>query len=89
MSLHKEKKEKFKAVLDESHQWPSKYPFKFIIIPEQIEELKSVLEHDNFDIKASKKGKYVSISFELEITSSDEVINIYEKVSIIKGIIAL
>ena len=89
MNNHDEKKIKFKALLDESYTWPSKYPFKFIITPEQIEELKSVLSHDNFDIKPSKKGKYVSISLELEITSSDQVINIYEKVSIIKCIISL
>lgn len=81
--------EKFKTLLDGYHTWPAKYPFKFIGLPEKIEIVKEILEGAEISIKESKQGKYLSLSAELHVSSSDEVMVIYEKVSLLKGVIAL
>ncbi len=81
--------ERFKALLDEHHIWPTEYLFKFVILAEQIEELKYILLEEDLSIKPSKNGKYVSVSLEKVFNSSHEVILIYEKAWTIKGIISL
>lgn len=84
-----EDKEKFKLLLDESYVWPSYFPFKFIVFPEYLDELKALLNDAEVDLKYSKNGKYVSVSTEMKMASSEEVIYIYEKVKQIKDIISL
>ncbi len=39
--------------------------------------------------KASAKGNYISVTFQMMMPSSDAVIEVYERVSTIKGLIAL
>lgn len=85
----KEEHLKFKALLDETYVWPAYFPFKFIIFPEYLDELKLLLNNAELSLKHSKSGKYISVSAEMKISSSDEVIYIYEKVKNIKDIIAL
>jgi putative lipoic acid-binding regulatory protein len=80
---------KFKALLDESYVWPAHFPFKFIIAPHYVDELKELLNDAELSLRHSKNGKYVSVSAEMKLSSSEEVIYIYEKVSQIKDIIAL
>lgn len=81
--------EKFKTLLDDSHTWPTKYPFKFIGLPDKIELVKEILEGAEISIKESKKGKYLSLSAELHVSSSEEVVSIYKRVSLLEGVISL
>lgn len=82
-------KKDFRTLLNETYVWPAIYPFKFIISPDQLNELKELLNNTNVTVKQSKSGKYISVSTDMKLSSSDEVIYIYEKVRQIKNIIAL
>jgi hypothetical protein len=81
--------QKFRSLLDESYQWPDYYEFKFIV---KIDDKNLVLEKLNgFSIveTPSKKGNYISISARKLIKSTQEVLDVYESMSNIKGMISL
>lgn len=82
------KEDKFKAMLDEHHIWPTKYPFKFIILSQNIHKIKEKLDID-FEVRKSSNGKYSSISFEVLANSSQEIIDIYNKLKGIEGLMSL
>lgn len=81
-----------KLKLDESHNWPSKYVFKFIIKNnvESIDELISYFPESN-DISKnfSSNKKFVSFTIKCEMHSSEGIIKKYKDVSEIEGIISL
>lgn len=87
MSSSKEKN--FKELLDDQYQWPADYLFKFIVNNNHKEELLTILGGHKAIEKASSKGKYVSVSLRIIMHSSDEVMEIYEKVSKVKTVISL
>jgi hypothetical protein len=90
--LNEEMKARLKLRLDEVHQWPSVYMFKFIFEPDT-ERLNKVLalftEEADVQRKYSTGGKYVSISAQEVMISADEVLDRYDKASEIPGVIAL
>jgi putative lipoic acid-binding regulatory protein len=81
--------EKFKALLDESYQWPDYYEFKFIIKTEDKGQILELLVGFTIHETPSKKGNYTSISARKLMKSTDEVIKVYELISPIKGVIPL
>jgi hypothetical protein len=81
--------ERFKALLDEHHLWPTEYLFKFVVLAEQVQELKDILLNEELSFRSSKNGKYISVTLEKIMNSSSEVMTIYEKVWEVKGIISL
>lgn len=81
--------EKFKELLDQSYQWPDYYEFKFIVPLAEKEALKLLLPEFSFHETPSKKGNYVSLSCRKLVKSTHEIIEVYERVSVIKGIISL
>jgi hypothetical protein len=81
--------QKFRDLLEESYQWPDYYEFKFII---KVTDKHHVVEKlIGFQIieTSSKNGNYISISARKLMTSTDEVIAIYELMGQIKGVISL
>lgn len=81
--------QKFRELLDESYQWPDFYEFKFIV---KIDEKNHVVEKlPGFSITEtpSKKGNYVAVSARKLMKSTQEVLDVYEVMSTIKGIISL
>lgn len=75
---------KLKVQLEESTTWPSVYLYKFIIPSSnekvaQIEEIFDGMEAKIYT-KDSSKGKYTSVSVEVELASPDEVIAKYKEV---------
>ncbi len=84
-----EQKENFKALLDETHSWPDYYRFKFIVPIDKREELMEIIKGHDIEEKESSKGNYVSVTVRVLVHSSDHIIEIYESVTIIKGIISL
>jgi hypothetical protein len=85
--------ERLKKELDLSTTWPSIYLYKFIV-PSEKENILRVEEA--FDcmgavIKTtkSKTGKFTSISVDVMMKDSQEIIDKYIEVSTIKGIISL
>ena len=81
----KELKEK----LDNHHNWPEDYTFKFVVPKEQIDELLEVLPSGKTAQKESKTGKYISVTLVLHAKHSDEVIDVYKKATKIKNLISL
>lgn len=82
-------REEFKERLDQEHNWPSKYLFKFIVPSALQDQVSSLFPPDSVSIKASSQGNYRSITVDLLMGSSEEVLEIYEKVHQIEGVIAL
>jgi hypothetical protein len=81
--------EKFMALLDEQYTWPSPYTFKFIVRPEQVVEVRDILSEAKIEEKQSRTGKFVSLTCVQSMSSSDEVVKMYEKAGQISGLISL
>lgn len=85
--------ERLKTELDNSNTWPAEYLFKFIV-PSEDEKISQI--ETNFDrlgavIKTtkSKNGKFTSVSVNVTMESSQQIIDKYVAVSEIEGIISL
>lgn len=80
--------ERLKELLDNEHQWPTQYTFKFIVSSLRLGEVLEILG-EGVEVKESKGGKYVSVTLHAHMESSDAVIDIYKRVSVIEGVISL
>lgn len=84
--------EKYKAqkeLLDQQYDFPCEYLFKFIVPKAQVEQVKALLPEHQYELRPSKKGTYMSVSIRHQAESSELVLAIYEKASLIEGLIAL
>jgi hypothetical protein len=79
----------FREKLDKVYAWPSLYVFKFIVPQQKVEEVKELFPNHISREKASEKGKYISITFNMMMPSSEAVVEVYQKVKHIEGLIAL
>jgi putative lipoic acid-binding regulatory protein len=90
--LNEEAKERLRSSLDEVHEWPSLYMYKFILEPDQ-QRIDAVLElfppESEVLRKYSAGGKYLSLTFREVMMNADEVLLRYEKAATIKGVIVL
>jgi len=80
---------KFKGLLDEQYEWPTNYLFKFVVPGAQADKIKALFPGQEVSERASKTGKYVSLSIDIKLESADVVIAIYQKASEIEGLISL
>ncbi|MGE3727756.1 MAG: DUF493 domain-containing protein [Candidatus Sericytochromatia bacterium] len=81
---------KFKALLEEEYVWPTDFHFKFIVPVAQVDALQGLLNTTaRIVVKLSRNNRYASVSARMKMSSSDEVVYVYELVSGIEGIIAL
>jgi len=82
-----------KEKLEETHNFPEEYLFKFII-PNDSAKLTEIykvfdgLKH-TLSNRDSKNGKYVSVSVNAFVLDADQVIKIYKEVSVIEGVLML
>lgn len=83
------KTQKFKDLLDQEHKWPDFYLFKFVVPQDKEPEIKALFPDHQVHTRSSRTGKYISVSVSVMAESSDLVIAIYEKASLIEGLIAL
>ena len=81
--------EQFKKKLEANHDFPGSYMFKFIVPIRNKEALLNLLPKVAIKTKRSTSNKFVSITLSMEIESSDKVIDIYNQVYQIEGIIAI
>ena len=77
------------AKLDAFYTWPSVYTFKFIVPAPTINELEEIFAGKPIRRRFSKNARYVSVTAEMEMSSSGEVISYYRRAAEIKGVIAL
>lgn len=79
----------FKDQLDQEHEWPDLYMFKFIVPSDRQSQIEALFEPEQITSKASKRGNYVSVTAKVTMRSSDDVIAVYEAAYRIEGVIAL
>jgi putative lipoic acid-binding regulatory protein len=98
MDSNKEKEtaafyERLKVELDLSNSWPAEYLFKFIVptTEENILKVEDAFNCMGAVIKTtkSKTGKFTSISVDLTVKDSQEIIDKYQELSTIEGIVSL
>jgi hypothetical protein len=81
--------ESFREKLDQHHSWPMLYMFKFIVPKGKEEELRNLFPLHTPSEKESRNGNYISLTLQMMMPSGNAVVNVYQKVSAIEGIIAL
>ncbi len=85
--------DRLQVELDNSNSWPAEYLFKFIVpsIENNVEFVENAFNCMGAVIKTtkSKTGKYTSISVDVTVANSEEIIQKYKEVSVIKGIVSL
>jgi uncharacterized protein len=90
--LSEEAKDRLRERLDQVHDWPSVYMFKFIFEPDT-ERLESVLAlfppESEILRKYSAAGKYLSLTVKEVMMNADEVVQRYDRASKIDGVIVL
>lgn len=80
---------KLRLVLDETVEFPTEYLFKFIVPKAEVHHVIALLDGLDIEEKSSSNGNYISVSARKTFDTSEEIINIYKKVSTIKGLLAL
>lgn len=75
--------------LNECHDWPCEYAFKFIAPHERADELATLLPDARVTRRPSRTGKYVSITATIVAESAEQVMFVYETASKISGVITL
>jgi putative lipoic acid-binding regulatory protein len=80
---------RFKELLDDQNDWPTQYTFKFIAPAVRLDELKDVFDEHPVRVRESSEGNYKSVTAQLRMSSSEEVIEIYKRASSIEDVIAL
>lgn len=78
-----------KCQLDQCHAWPCVYMFKFIVPQAEASRLLAVLAPERHSARESRGGKYVALTMEMAMSSSEEVLMIYQKASQVPGVMCL
>jgi len=80
----------FKQKLDQNHSWPDNYMFKFIVPAQKTADVIELFQkQDHISTRESKNGKYICVTAKRLVASSEEVMEVYEKASLIEGIYPL
>lgn len=80
----------FKERLDGYYDWPCSYLFKFIAPRERLDEVIGLFG-DEIEVatRESRRGNYVSVTAEVEMGSSEEVVGFYRRAGEIDGVMPL
>ncbi|MDQ5929307.1 MAG: hypothetical protein QG594_1085 [Bacteroidota bacterium] len=85
--------ERLKNELDQSNTWPTLYLFKFIVpsVNDNVEKVENAFDRLGAVIKTnqSKTGKFTSVSIDVMMESSQQIIDKYLELTTIEGIISL
>lgn len=80
----------FKQRLDEHHQWPCTYMFKFIVPQDQTQKILNLFEsRDELRTRPSRHGRYMSVTAKCTVSSSEEVVAVYQAAAQVEGVISL
>jgi len=84
-----EKFQKMKSLLDDQHEFPCSYTFKFVVPADKIDTLENLVKEGSQSKRPSSSGKYISLTIVMDVDSSDHVVEVYERVQVIEGLISL
>jgi len=79
----------FRQKLDQQYNWPALYMFKFIVPRGKEQGIKKLFPKNDILEKLSTKGNYSSLTIQMMLNSSEEVIRIYTEANQVEGVIAL
>ena len=80
----------FKERLDGYYDWPCAYTFKFIAPRERLEEVVALFDAEvAVSTRDSKRGNYVSVTAEVVMRDSEEVVAVYRRAGEIDGVMPL
>ena len=85
-------KQRLKEKLDQVHEWPGVYMFKFIFEPdaERLSQVLALFPPESEVLrKYSKGGKYLSLTVKEVMITADDVVDRYDRASEITGVIVL
>ncbi|RMB64201.1 DUF493 family protein [Dokdonia sinensis] len=84
---------KLKTQLADTSMWPAAYLYKFIVPTDRAKAVQIEEIFDNMgaviETKASRTGKYTSISINVKMKDPDAVIKKYKEVGLVEGVISL
>lgn len=79
-----------RQLLEEAHDWPSLYTFKFIVPAARVPDVELLFPPETkIQHRASSGGKYVSVTGVALMESPDAVLAIYAAAKSIDGIVGL
>ncbi|MES2731653.1 MAG: DUF493 family protein [Bacteroidota bacterium] len=78
-----------KNTLDAQNALPGIYMFKFIAPKDKQEAVASLFHHRDLTLRDSKNGNYVSVTAQVYMETSQDVINVLITVAAIPGVISL
>jgi uncharacterized protein len=81
--------ERFEALLDDQNDWPEVYTFKFIVPADGLSQIRAVFAGQPLKVRESRKGNYLSVTARIQMTSAQEVIDVYKRASLVEGVISL
>ncbi len=84
--------DKFRELLADNEQWPLLYYFKFIVQnnQEKLNQVKGLFQDpETISYKTSRDIKFIGMSCKQLMPDPESIIAIYEKASLVDGLIAL
>lgn len=90
--MNEEAKERLRMRLNEVHQWPSVFMYKFVLepTPERLDALLALFPAESEVLrKYSSAGKYLSITVREVMLNANDIVARYDKASSIQGVIVL
>ncbi len=84
-----EKLNELRSQLDEFYTWPADYTFKFVVPVDQMESFTPLLKGHAFETRDQKNGKFTTVTAEMNMTSTEDVLELYRAASGIEGVIAI
>ena len=89
-SIDKKKLGKIKELLESEENFPLRYVFKFIVPTSSLSKILALFpEEKELSTKPSAKGNYISVTIVRIVDSADEVLKVYESVSVVDGVLSL
>ena len=81
--------DRFQDLLEKDRSWPAEYLFKFIVPRPNLEELQELFGDHPVVVRASSRGRYVSVTARLRMDDSASVVEFYRAAGEIPGVISL
>jgi len=84
--------DKFRELLSKNTEWPLLYFFKFIVHNNQqkLDQVKELFaDPSSITYKTSRDIRFIGVSCKQMMPDPDSIIAIYEKASLVDGVIAL
>lgn len=79
----------FKKLLEDHHDWPCNYVFKFVVPVEHELKVRALIEGAEITTRQSKNGRFVSVTITASMENPEAVVAVHERAALIEGLIAL